>query len=71
MVALKGQSDIGDQINKKIIRPLEDANRLKIKADFNDDALLGQGKEKVEKLTNLIGIFESTRPGFLQEPRRR
>ncbi len=59
MVALKGKSDIGDQINKKIIRPLEDANRLRIKADFNDDALLGQGKEKVDKLTNLIGIFES------------
>ena len=59
MVALKGKSDIGDQINKRIVRPLEEANRLRIKADFNDDALLGQGKEKVDKLTNLIGIFES------------
>lgn len=59
MVALKGRSDIGDQINKKIVRPLEEANRLRIKADFNDDALLGQGKEKVDKLTHLIGIFES------------
>ncbi len=59
MVALKGKSDIGDQINKRIIRPLEEANRLRIKADFNDDALLGAGKEKVDKLTNLIGIFES------------
>lgn len=59
MVALKGRSDIGDQINKRIVRPLEEANRLRIKADFNDDALLGQGKEKVDKLSNLIGIFES------------
>lgn len=59
MVALKGQSDIGDQINKKIIRPLEDANRIRIKADFDDSALLGNGKEKVDKLTNLIAIFES------------
>jgi len=59
MVALKGRSDIGDQINKKIVHPLEEANRLRIKADFNDDALLGSGKEKVDKLTNLIGIFES------------
>ena len=59
MVALKGKADIGDQINKKIVRPLEEANRLRIKADFNDDALLGSGKEKVDKLTNLIGIFES------------
>ena len=64
MVALKGKSDIGDQINKKIIRPLEEANRLRIKADFNDDALLGQGKEKVDKLTNLIGIFESKELDF-------
>jgi type I restriction enzyme M protein len=59
MVALKGKSDIGDQINKKIIRPLEEANRLRIKADFNDDALLGKDKEKVERLGNLISIFES------------
>jgi type I restriction enzyme M protein len=59
MVALKGQSDIGDQINKKIIRPLEDANNIRIKADFDDSALLGSGKEKVDKLTNLIAIFES------------
>lgn len=59
MVALKGKRDIGDQINKRIVRPLEEANHLRIKADFNDDALLGQGKEKVDKLTNLIGIFES------------
>lgn len=51
MVALKGRSDIGDQINKRIIRPLEDANELRIKADFNDDALLGQGKEKFKNWT--------------------
>jgi hypothetical protein len=44
MVALKGRSDIGDQINKTIIRRLEDANRIVIKADFNDDALLGGAK---------------------------
>ena len=28
MVALKGKSDIGDQINKKIIGPLANANKL-------------------------------------------
>ena len=66
MVALKGKSDIGDQINKKIVRPLEEANRLRIKADFDDSALLGPGKEKVEKLTNLIGIFESRDLDFSQ-----
>src|SRR5271168_4729418 len=29
MVALKGKSDIGDQINKKIIGPLAKSNRLR------------------------------------------
>src|SRR3954447_5564550 len=52
MVALKGKSDIGDQINKTIIAPLEKANRLSGMADFNADKL-GSGKEKVERLTNL------------------
>jgi type I restriction enzyme M protein len=28
MAALKGKPDIGDQINKKIIKPLKEANRL-------------------------------------------
>lgn len=59
MVALKGKSDIGDQINKHILQPLEKGNKIRLKADFNDTALLGQGKEMVEKLGNLIAIFEN------------
>ena len=59
MVALKGKSDIGDQINKKIIGPLASANKLSDMPDFNDDTKLGSGKEKVERLTNLIAIFEN------------
>ena len=59
MVALKGKSDIGDQINKHILQPLEKANKIRLKADFADTALLGQGKEMVEKLGNLIAIFEN------------
>src|SRR5215210_2720362 len=58
MVALKGKSDIGDQINKKIIAPLANANKLSDFPDFNDDSKLGSGKEKVDRLTNLIAIFE-------------
>jgi type I restriction enzyme M protein len=27
--------------------------------DFNDDGKLGSGREKVERLTNLIAIFEN------------
>jgi type I restriction enzyme M protein len=59
MVALKGKPDIGDQINKKIIAPLANANKLSDMPDFNDATKLGSGKEMVEKLTNLIAIFEN------------
>jgi type I restriction enzyme M protein len=59
MVALKGKPDIGDQINKKIIGPLANANKLSDMPDFNDAAKLGSGKEMVERLTNLIAIFEN------------
>jgi type I restriction enzyme M protein len=59
MVALKGTSDIGDQINKKIIAPLAAANKLSDMPDFNEASKLGSGKEMVERLTNLIAIFEN------------
>jgi type I restriction enzyme M protein len=59
MIALKGKSDIGDQINKKIIAPLVNANRLSDFPDFNDASKLGTGKEMVDRLTNLIAIFEN------------
>src|SRR6266446_2181289 len=59
MVALKGKSDIGDQINKKIIAPLVNANKLSDFPDFNDSSKLGDGKDKVDRLTNLIAIFEN------------
>jgi type I restriction enzyme M protein len=59
MVALKGTPNIGDDINKKILAPLKDANRLSDFPDFNDATKLGDGKEKVERLTNLIAIFEN------------
>lgn len=59
MVALKGKPDIGDQINKKIIAPLAEANRLSDLPDFNDAGKLGTGKEMVERLTALIAIFQN------------
>jgi type I restriction enzyme M protein len=62
MVALKGKPDIGDQINKRIIAPLAAANSQLSQADFpdfNDSVKLGDGKEKVERLTHLIAIFQS------------
>lgn len=59
MVALKGSTDIGDQINKKIIAPLQAANKLSDMPDFNDATKLGSGKEMVDCLTGLIAIFEN------------
>ncbi|MCC7179918.1 MAG: type I restriction-modification system subunit M [Acidobacteria bacterium] len=64
MVALKGKPDIGDQINKKILAPLAQANHLADMPDFNDPAKLGSGKEMVERLTNLIAIFENSALDF-------
>ena len=59
MVALKGKPNIGDDINKKIIAPIADANKLSGVPDFNDVTKLGSGKEMVDRLTNLIAIFEN------------
>ena len=59
MVALKGKPTIGDDINKKIIGPIAEANKLSSMPDFNDVTKLGSGKDMVDRLTNLIAIFEN------------
>ena len=61
MVALKGDKEIGDKINK-IIGALAEENGLKgviDVADFNDEGRLGKGKEMVDRLSNLVSIFDS------------
>ncbi len=61
MVALKGDKEIGDKINKIIAR-LAEANDLKgviDVADFNDGDKLGKGKEMVDRLSNLVAIFDT------------
>lgn len=62
MVALKGKSTIGDDINKRIIGKIAEANKLTGTidvADFNSADKLGSGKDMVDRLTNLIAIFEN------------
>jgi type I restriction enzyme M protein len=69
MVALKGKPDIGDKINKQIIEPLVNANSRLASSDFpdfNDSNKLGDGAQKVEKLGNLIAIFENPALDFSQ-----
>lgn len=64
MVALKGDKEIGDKINK-IIAKLAEANDLKgviDVADFNDTSKLGKDKDMQDRLSNLIAIFEN--PGL-------
>ncbi|HWT00043.1 MAG TPA: N-6 DNA methylase [Pyrinomonadaceae bacterium] len=62
MVALKGKSDIGDKINTQVIQPLIEANSRLARSDFpdfNDPNKLGEGQAMVDRLSNLIGIFQS------------
>jgi type I restriction enzyme M protein len=67
MVALKGKDAIGDKINTQIIQPLIDANARLARSDFpdfNDPNKLGQGKEMVDRLTNLVTIFQKPELDF-------
>ena len=69
MVALKGNSDIGNLINTQVIQPLIDSNQRLARSDFpdfNDSNKLGDGAQKVEKLGNLIAIFENPALDFSQ-----
>lgn len=64
-VALKGNPNIGEEMNKKMAA-LAEANQLDgvFVADFEDDAKLGKGKDKVETLSKLIAIFQNENLDF-------
>ncbi|WP_300730277.1 class I SAM-dependent DNA methyltransferase [Pseudomonas sp.] len=67
MIALKGKADIGDKINKQVIQPLIDANSRLARSDFpdfNDPNKLGEGDAMVQRLTNLVAIFEKPELDF-------
>ncbi len=66
LIALKGNPEIGDKTNK-VLATLARANGLQdviTSADFNDPGKLGSGKEMVDRLTNLISIFDDPRLDF-------
>lgn len=66
LVALKGQTNIGEGINK-VLSQLAEANGLKGVidiVDFNDEDKLGKGKEMQDRLSDLIAIFENTDLNF-------
>jgi len=61
MVALKNNKDIGNGINIIIGNLAKENNLVGVidLADFNDPDKLGKGKEMVDRLTNLIAIFQN------------
>jgi len=66
LINLKGDKEIGDKTNI-VIRKMADANDLVgviTVADFNNSDKLGKGKEMVDRLTNLISIFEDESLNF-------
>lgn len=66
MVAFKGNPEIGDFINKKVIQKIEEANPSlgNISVDFNNEEKLGSGDEMVKRLSNLIAIFQKPELDF-------
>lgn len=65
--AHEGARNIGDRINTEVIQPLIDANRSLARSDFpdfNDRSKLGDGKELVDRLSDLIAIFEKPELDF-------
>lgn len=61
MVALKGTKEIGNKMNI-IIGELAKVNNLAgvfDAADFADDEKLGKGKEMIDRLSDLISIFQN------------
>ena len=59
-VALKGKTNIGEEMNK-ILEKLAEANNLTgviTNADFSDENKLGKGKDLVETVSKLIAVFQ-------------
>lgn len=64
LVALKGLPDLGRRINEEILAPFAAANGLSTLPDFNDSSLFGVGREMVDRLSDLIAVFESPQIDF-------
>lgn len=66
MIKVKGDKNIGEKLDI-IVSTLAKANNLSgiiDSASFNDDEKIGSGQEMVEKLTNLIAIFQNPNLDF-------
>lgn len=65
IAALKGTKDIGEQIDIAIGK-IAKANDLQnvIQVSFNDEEKLGKGKEMIDRLSDLVAIFENPALNF-------
>lgn len=66
LIAAKGRSDIGERVDKILQKFLED-NRLQgalPDVSFNNREELGSGKELVDRVTGLIGVFQNPAINF-------
>jgi type I restriction enzyme M protein len=65
-ITFKNKTDIGERMNTAV-RALAKANTLEgvfDNTDFNDESKLGKGKDLIETLSKLIGIFENPNLNF-------
>jgi type I restriction enzyme M protein len=60
MIALKGKDNIGGKINTILGKIQDDNPQLGLSElpDFNSEEKLGVGKEMIDRLTNLVSIFQ-------------
>lgn len=69
LVKLKGKADISEKINE-LLAAIAEANPslsgVINGVDFDDEEKLGKGKEMVDRLSNLIAIFENEELDFSQ-----
>ncbi len=65
IAALKGDKEIGEKLTKKI-EHLFQSNGLSVNdvPDFNEEDKLGKGKEMVDRLSNLVSIFDTPELDF-------
>jgi type I restriction enzyme M protein len=66
LIKLKGNPNIGEGINT-VLSTLAEANSLRGVIDavnFNDEDKLGKGKDMVDRLSNLVAIFEKKELDF-------
>ncbi|MBS1903219.1 MAG: type I restriction-modification system subunit M [Bacteroidetes bacterium] len=66
IAALKGHKEIGEKINTSIgaIAKANDLQGFIDVVSFNDDEKLGSGKEKIDRLSELVAIFEKPELDF-------